>query len=215
VVTGDLSVFVTLPGTLPAHDPTGVPGQLSTIPYSGDTAIFERVGRIGLGDVDVTPDGRTLLAVDMDETAPKLWFVPMHGIWGLSDNRCTQFRADPQANRIQWRPDCPGTWHPMGLGTRGDRILVGGVCGAENTVSPSTPQGANPTASTAFVLEYMGPRDGSGTFTTIFSMSLAYQRGCTLLEAGCSHATAAVGTISPRCGARGTSTRCGSSTRRP
>jgi hypothetical protein len=65
----EVSVFLTLPGELPAHDPT----PAGTLPaYSADTGVFRFVGRVGLGDVDVTPDGRTLLAVDVDETAPKL-----------------------------------------------------------------------------------------------------------------------------------------------
>jgi hypothetical protein len=189
---GDLSAFVTLPGTLPAHDPTPAPG-FGSERYTGDIGVYEHVGRVGLGDVDVTPDGKVLLAVDMNEQAPKLWFIPLLGFGDSVTTGALSSAPIPKPTAFNG-VDCPGTWHPMGLGTRGDRILVGGVCGAENTVSPSTPQGANPTASTAFVLEYMGPRDGSGTFTTIFSMSLAYQRGCTLLEAGCSHATAGVGT---------------------
>ncbi|MFM7068811.1 MAG: SdrD B-like domain-containing protein, partial [Actinomycetes bacterium] len=64
---GTVTQFVTLPGALPPHDPTAViPG----VPYSGDTGIFEKVGRAGLGGVEVTPDGKELLAVDMEETDP-------------------------------------------------------------------------------------------------------------------------------------------------
>jgi protocatechuate 3,4-dioxygenase beta subunit len=173
---GDVSVFVTLPGTLPAHDPAGVPGQLSTIPYSGDAAIFEHVGRVGLGDVDVTPDGRTLLAVDMDETAPKLWFVPIlgHGDDVTAGTPVSTPIPKPATfNGVA----CPGKWHPMGIGTRGERILVGGVCGAEDTVTPSTPRGVAPTATTAFVLEWSG-----SSFSTIFAMSLDYPRGCAIWE---------------------------------
>jgi protocatechuate 3,4-dioxygenase beta subunit len=173
---GDASVFITLPGTLPAHDPTGVPGQLSTIPYSGDVGVFEHVGRVGLGDVDVTPDGRTLLAVDMDETAPKLWFVPILGS-GSNVEAGTPVSVPIPRPATFNDVACPGTWHPMGIGTRGDRILVGGVCGAEDTVTPSTPRGVSPTATTAFVLEWSG-----SSFSTIFAMSLDYPRGCAIQE---------------------------------
>jgi hypothetical protein len=173
---GDASVFITLPGTLPAHDPTGVPGQLSTIPYSGDVGVFEHVGRVGLGDVDVTPDGRTLLAVDMDETAPKLWFVPILGS-GSNVEAGTPVSVPIPRPATFNDVACPGTWHPMGIGTRGDRILVGGVCGAEDTVTPSTPRGVSPTATTAFVLEWSG-----SSFSTIFAMSLDYPRGCAIWE---------------------------------
>jgi len=175
---GDLSVFVTLPGTLPAHDPTGVTGALSTIPYSGDVGVFDRVGRIGLGDVDVTPDGRTLLAVDMDESAPKLWFVPILGTGDDVTAGVPVSRAIPKPATFSGVA-CPGTWHPMGIGVRGERILVGGVCGAEDTVTPATPRGGAPTASTAFVLEWDA---AMSSFSTIFAMSLDYPRGCAIWE---------------------------------
>jgi hypothetical protein len=179
---GTVSTFVTLPGTLPAHDPTDV---LPGIPYSGDVSISAHVGRVGLGDVDVTDDGRTVLAVDMDETAPKLYFVPIEGSGDNVTAGTVSHVAIPRpqpSNGV----DCPGIWHPMGLGTRGDRILVGGVCGAEDTVTPSTPRGTTPTTSaTAFVLEYIGARDGLGTFTTLVGMSLGYERGCAILAYGC------------------------------
>jgi protocatechuate 3,4-dioxygenase beta subunit len=192
---GAVSTFVTLPGTLPAHDPSPAP---LNIPYSGDVSISAHVGRVGLGDVDVTDDGRTVLAVDMDETAPKLYFVPIEG----SGNNVTAGTVShvaiprPVGAGATWNGvDCPGIWHPMGLGTRGDRILVGGVCGAEDTVTPSTPRGTTPTTSaTAFVLEYIGARDGSGTFTTLVGMSLGYERGCAILAYGCGpHSAASAG----------------------
>jgi protocatechuate 3,4-dioxygenase beta subunit len=192
---GTVSAFVTLPGTLPAHDPTDV---LPGIPYSGDVSISASVGRVGLGDVDVTDDGRTVLAVDMDETAPKLYFVPIEGSGDNVTAGTVSHVGVPRPVGINetWNGiDCPGIWHPMGLGTRGDRILVGGVCGAENTVTPSTPRGTTPTTSaTAFVLEYVGSRDGSGTFTTLVGMSLGYERGCAILAYGCGpHSEASAG----------------------
>ena len=175
---GTVTTFVTLPGTLPTHNPAAV-GSFPA--YSGDSDIYDRVGRIGLGDVDVTDDGSVLLAVDMDETAPKLWFVPIEG----SGNSVTA--GTPQSATIP-RPSalngvtCPGTWHPMGIGTRGSRVLIGGTCGAENTVTTSNPRGPDPTQSTIFVLEYSGAPDGSGTFDTVWSQSLSYERGCLYRE---------------------------------
>lgn len=191
---GVVSTFVTLPGTLPAHDPTVVAGFTA---YSGDTAVFDQVGRIGLGDVDVTDDGLTLLAIDMNQAAPKLWFVPIIG----SGNAVTS--GNPSSISIPMPSpfggvQCPGTWHPMGIGTRGNRILVGGVCGAENTVTPSTPRGTNPTQSSAFILEYTGSRNAQGSFTTIWASSLSYARSCVYREnprIPCDPATSTVGSV--------------------
>jgi hypothetical protein len=198
---GTVTPFITLPGTLPAHDATSAPGL--DVPYTADTAIFSRVGRIGLGDVDVMDDGATLLAVDMDEAAPKLYFIPLEeAADGTLSPGAPAVIAIPSPATLDPFPgvSCVGTWHPMGIGTRGDRILVGGVCGAETTVSPSAPNGPHPTQSAAFVLEYTGARDGtdgdtgSGTFTTIFALDLGYERGC-VYNVGCDHSTSEVGDL--------------------
>jgi hypothetical protein len=175
---GTVTTFVTLPGTLPAHDATPVGGYGA---YSGDTAIFDKVGRIGLGDVDVTPDGSTLLAVDMDEAAPKLYFVPIQGAGNAVTAGNPSSIAIPRPTSVGGVA-CPGTWHPMGIGARGNRILIGGTCGAENTVSPAAPRGGDPTQSTMFVLEYTGALNGSGSFSTIWGTALSYERGCVYLE---------------------------------
>ena len=174
-----VTTFVTLPGTLPTHD-SSLP-VAGAIPYSGDTGVFDDVGRVGLGDVDVTPDGTTLLTVDMNEVAPKLYFVPIIGSGDAVMPGTVTSVAIPRPNDVG-SATCPGMWHPMGLGLRGGRVLVGGVCGAENTVTPSTPRGVDPTQSTAFVLEYVGALDGTGSFSTIWGDSLGYERGCTYRE---------------------------------
>jgi hypothetical protein len=191
--TGTVTPFITLPGTLPAHDAGTEVGF--DVPYFGDTAIFSRVGRIGLGDVDVMDDGNTILAIDMDETAPKLYFIPLlEALDGTLSAGTPASIAVPGPTASFAGISCVGTWHPMGIGTRGDRILVGGVCGAETTVTPELPNGPHLTQSSAFVLEYTGARDGTGSFTTIFALGLGYERGC-LYNVGCDHATSEVGDL--------------------
>jgi hypothetical protein len=56
---GTTSTFVTLPGALTAHDPANS--------YNNDDAVFDRVGREGLGDIDLSEDGNTLYAVDISD----------------------------------------------------------------------------------------------------------------------------------------------------
>jgi protocatechuate 3,4-dioxygenase beta subunit len=200
---GEVHPFVTLPGELPEHDPTPA-GSLPA--YSGDVGVFTYVGRIGLGDVDVSPDGRTIVAVDMDETDPKLYFVPIIGSGSDATAGAWTSVEIPRPDTEIVRPaafdaiGCPGLWHPMGLGMRGDRLLVGGVCGAEDTVTPTLRNGPHLTQATAFVLEYEGDpaRDGSGTFRIIWADSLGYERGCIYREnprVPCSPTTSRVGDI--------------------
>jgi len=194
VGAGTVSSFVTLPGTLPAHDATPAP-TMTGVSYSGDTGVFSRVGRIGLGDVDVMDDAETLLAIDMDETAPKLFFVPIvERVDGSLEAGTPSSIAIPAPATYAGVP-CIGTWHPMGIGTRDARILVGGVCGAETTVTPSEPNGPHPTQSAAFVMEYSGTVGGVGSFTTIFATGLGQERGCAYLSGPCQHSTSKVGTL--------------------
>ena len=140
-----VSAFVTLPGTLPAHSaaaPTslqpgsppdyGVDGNRNVaVGQPGYSDVYSKVGRAGLGDVDVAPDGSNLYAIDMDEAAPKLWAVPITGTGAAVTAGTPTSTAIPTPATFGGVP-CVGKWHPMGIGLRDDRVLVGGVCGAED-----------------------------------------------------------------------------------
>ncbi|WP_232838363.1 SdrD B-like domain-containing protein [Streptomyces geranii] len=148
--------FVTLPGTLTRHDPTNS--------WLHDDAVYSRVGREGVGDVDVSGDGRTLYAVNIAEA--KLYSVPIVG----TGNGVTS--GTPVPYDIPRPAVCSGEWHPYGIGVRGKRVLVGGVCGAEGSVSAALPWG-DPGQLSAHVYEF-----GNGAFSEIFTHALNYPRGC-------------------------------------
>lgn len=167
-----VTTFVTLPGTLPAHSSADISSCCTGVQYTDDKAVFDKVGRIGLGDVDVSPDGKTLYAVDMNEAAPKFYSVPINGS-GNSVTAGTPSSINIPAPTTYNGVPCVGTWHPMGIGLRGSRILVGGVCGAETTVTPSLLRGPAVTQAAAFVLELSG-----STFSPILAFSLGYDRTC-------------------------------------
>ncbi|WP_079054333.1 SdrD B-like domain-containing protein [Streptomyces graminilatus] len=151
-----VDTFVTLPGTLTAHDTTGN--------WLHDDAVYGRVGREGIGDVDVSGDGRTLYAVNLNDS--KLYSV---GILGSGDSA----RPGSQSAYDIPRPQaCVGQWHPYGIGVRGKRVLVGGVCGAETTVTSDLKWG-DPGQLSAHVYEFKG-----GAFSEIFTHALNYPRGC-------------------------------------
>jgi hypothetical protein len=154
-----VSTFVTLPGLLTPHIPLGL------IPYSDDNAVYSGVGKEGLGGVEVSGDGSTLYAVDLNDSS--LYSVPIQGS-GASVSAGT-----PTSVPIP-RPaaDCVGDWHPFGLGERGTALYVGGVCGAESTVTPATPWG-DPSKERAYVYLY-----GGGMFTQMLDFPMNYPRGC-------------------------------------
>ncbi|MEV3859291.1 SpaA isopeptide-forming pilin-related protein [Streptomyces sp. NPDC050095] len=155
-----VTTFTTLPGALTAHEPGPTDPH-----YISDDAVYGRVGREGLGDVDVSGDGKTLYAVDLNDST--LYTVPVNG----SGDGVTA--GAPVAHPIP-KPtaNCAGQWHPFGIGVRGKRVLVGGVCGAENTVTASAPYG-DPAQLRAHVLTFTG----SG-FTPLFDTALNFERGC-------------------------------------
>ncbi|WP_328753010.1 SpaA isopeptide-forming pilin-related protein [Streptomyces sp. NBC_00285] len=151
-----VDTFVTLPGTLTAHE--------TTDNLLHDNAVYSKVGREGIGDVDVSGDGKTLYAVNLSDS--KLYSVAITGS-GDSVTPGTQTSYDiprPQA--------CVGQWHPYGIGVRGKRVLVGGVCGAETTVTSDLAWG-NPGQLSAHVYEFK-----NGAFSEIFTHALDYPRGC-------------------------------------
>ncbi|MFJ5304054.1 SdrD B-like domain-containing protein [Streptomyces sp. NPDC088350] len=151
-----VTTFATLPGTLTAHDATGN--------WLHDDAVYGKVGREGIGDVDVSGDGKTLYAVDLNNA--RLYSVP---IQGTGDS----VTAGTQTSYAIPRPSsCVGEWHPYGIGVRGKRVLVGGVCGAETTTTMTVPWG-DPAQVTSHVYEF-----GSGSFAELFSTAMNYPRGC-------------------------------------
>lgn len=192
IATGATTPFVTLgDAVLPAHS-RGVPAG-DYPPYAQDgirvvsdpslqtydpaspnfSSVYFQVGRAGLGDVDVLPDGSALIAVEMTEAAPKLWRVPLVGS-GASVTAGTPTATPITAPAAFGGVSCVGTWHPMGIGVRGDRVLIGGVCGGDETrfVDPATGR----TEAAAFVLEARAAGTGFG-FETIAAFALDYPKG--------------------------------------
>ncbi|MGW1667411.1 SdrD B-like domain-containing protein [Streptomyces sp. NPDC002324] len=151
-----VSTFVTLPGLLTEHDESD--------DWLRDNPVYSRVGREGIGDVDVSGDGRTLYAVSLNDS--RLYSVPIRGSGD-------QVYPGTYRSHVVPRPaDCAGHWHPYGIGVRGGRVLVGGVCGAENTVSRTAPWG-DPSEVTAHVYEFR-----RGSFRHLFHTAMNYPRGC-------------------------------------
>lgn len=153
--------------TLPAHvaaAPVGWP-EYSADGYrdDGDSSdVFHLVGRAGLGDVDVAPDGATVYAVEMTQADPRLWSVPIVATGTGAE------AGEPAAVGIP-RPtslggvSCEGQWHPMGLDAIAGAVLVGGVCEVEK---PRDVLAIASTQSVAGGSEGPGTSNMSVTFST-------------------------------------------------
>jgi hypothetical protein len=172
---------------LPAHDIAkgatpydyGQDGTRSSAAGIAGTDVYHQVGRAGLGDVDVTRDGSALIAVEMTESAPKYWRIPLIGTGdAVTPGVPTSINLAKPATFDG--VVCTGTWHPMGLGQRdmpaptSDRILVGGVCGGDESKFVADPASSTSrTQAAAFVLEL----NAAGTaFSTIAAMPLDYAK---------------------------------------
>ena len=166
--------------TLPAHSSAAPTAMGSQPAYAADgnrnlspgqpgySDVYSQVGRAGLGDLDVTPDGSTLLAVEMTESDPKLWVVPLAGTGNAVTAGTPTAHSIPAPTTFNGS-SCVGTWHPMAIGIRETTILVGGVCGAEATVTTGT----DTTQAVAFVLSF---DRAAGTFTTVAALPMSYWR---------------------------------------
>ncbi|WP_162621924.1 SdrD B-like domain-containing protein [Microbacterium suaedae] len=117
-------------GAIHRVDPaTGAVELYATVADAGDTphamgeqediAFRAAVGREGLGDVDISDDGRWLTTVNMNTDSLVVFPV--------------QDAVDPAPVQTLAVPDqgCAADWAPMGLGTVGDAVFVGAVCGGD------------------------------------------------------------------------------------
>jgi SdrD B-like domain len=100
-----------------------------------DAATFAQVGKIGLGDVDVSVDGKRLYVVNMN--TKQLIAIPITRAGALdvaSLSAVAAPNAVPGAQEIG-RYDipaptgcAPASWRPMGIGIRGTSLFIGGTC---------------------------------------------------------------------------------------
>jgi uncharacterized repeat protein (TIGR01451 family) len=106
-------------GTVPAGaTPHGAPG-------SGDFLFWDAVGKQGLGDLDMSEDGGTLFAVNLNDRSLYA-FDATAGVMGAPS--VTPI-PDPGCRNLNGVQD----WRPFGLGVRDGVLYVGGVCSGESS----------------------------------------------------------------------------------
>ncbi|MFJ5836749.1 SdrD B-like domain-containing protein [Streptomyces shenzhenensis] len=156
---GPGAIYRTDPATKQTTVFTRVPNPGTTQHNPGvnmDEAFGPRVGRESLGDLDISPDGKDLYVVN------------------LNDRRLYRYDATqptaaaPKASYPIKDPGCaaPGDWRPSGIGIQDGKVYVGGVCSAQSTGSK---------ADLRAVVQVFDPVTGQFT-GTVMDQPLNYQR---------------------------------------
>jgi len=148
-----------------------------------DAAAFPLVGKVGLGDIDLSDDGNTLYVMSLNNKtlyAVDVATKALAGSFVVPDPGCTG-----------------GDWRPFALKYHRAGLYVGGVCDAETSQSAANLR--------AIVYRFDG-----ATFTSVLNFPLNYQKGNPFINAGaCQTVTLWMpwrATIPPACDSNATNT---------
>ncbi|MCB0965484.1 MAG: hypothetical protein KDB37_01500 [Ilumatobacter sp.] len=168
------TVLVTLdPDATDPHDPDADPRD--------DPSVFGAVYRSGIGDIEVSPDGTRLVAVDLGRRELVTVALPSGDVVDRTALTAAALGIDGCA-ATETNPF--GDLRPFGLGVTDDeRLLVGVVCSAESTVPDDVvidddADGAAPLGDPSRLHGYVVEAGGDG-FTVRLDWPLAVERGVT------------------------------------
>ena len=172
------TLFLDLNALFPGS--TGANPHPAGTDFLRDPLSWNPVGKISLGDIDISEDEQTLWAVNLNDR--QLYEIPI-GVPPVA----------PPAGSISRFPvpsptDCPNPAtdiRPFATGVNGGLVYVGMVCSAESTVSPGNPQGDR-TAMRAYVYSF---NPATNAFSQVLNFPLNYSRGCAVVP-GCVQAGA-------------------------
>lgn len=161
--SGAATLFYDL-GAVVGADPHPQPGQTCLSPghnpnndnfncWLNDTNSFDLIGKMGLGDLDISEDYQTLYTINLQNRT--LVALPVN---------------NPVANTATAIPtpaNCPATdFRPFGLGIKDGSVYVGAVCSAESTSVRSNLR--------AYVFRFT---QNAFVSTPVFEFALDYNRG--------------------------------------
>jgi hypothetical protein len=139
-------------GAVPTNTARGLATAAAGSPNT-DALAFPLVGKVSLGDIDISEDEAFLYTINLD--AKKLYRIPT---------------TNPTGNTTSWvipSPGCAGgEWRPFAVKVRGSKVYVGGICDASSSQTRSD--------LSAYVYEF---DPSSGTFTTALTFPLDFKRG--------------------------------------
>jgi SdrD B-like domain len=147
-------------GTIGTNTARGLGG--ATAPSADDDA-YTKIGEVGLGDIDISPDERFLYVVSLNDK--KLFKIEIDA----DNDPATAPAAGDVTSVTIPDPGCiNGQWRPFAIEIHQGDIYIGGVCDG-SSLPPYTDQNAN---VRAYVYKY----DGT-TFTIVYDYPLTYYKG--------------------------------------
>jgi hypothetical protein len=156
------SLYVNLNAVI-AGNPAGVDSRPTGFSDWMNDTVFDQVGKVGFGDLDMTADGRYLLAVSLGDR--KLYQIDTH-----NNPTLTPTAADITGVDVPNPSDCADADHrPFGLGMRDGIAYLGMVCSGESANAKS--------ALRMYVYTY-NPVSRTFNPTPALNESLGFQRGC-------------------------------------
>ncbi len=169
--TGAASPFVNLntlfgPGTagIDTHPPDDTTCPNGSECFDIDQFSWDAVGKISLGDIDISEDEQTLWAVNLNDR--QLYRIP------IGTPPVTPTAGSIGRYAIPFPTDCPDAvtnTRPFATGIHDGLVYVGSVCSAETTQIVSDTR--------AYVYSF---DPSSLAFTQVLSFSLNYPRGCAI-----------------------------------
>lgn len=144
-----------------------------------DMDAFDKVGKTGFGDIDVSEDGNTLWLVNLNQRA--LISVNISSFTPSTANPATPPGPVNQylLSNLAGVPTCAnGVFRPWALAFNEGRGYLGGVCSAENVADRNDNSGV-----IAYVLSF-DPANPVGGFTTATNFSMNYPNGREAVEPG-------------------------------
>jgi uncharacterized repeat protein (TIGR01451 family) len=130
-------------------------------PPDFDAGAFDAIGKVALGDIDISEDDATLYAINLADR--KLYVLPI----GLTPTAPT---AGQVTSSSVPNPGCVnGVARPFGVKVRRGLVYVGGVCTAEN--------GGTASNLSAYVYSF-DPTASTWSSSPVLEFPLNYPRGC-------------------------------------
>jgi uncharacterized repeat protein (TIGR01451 family) len=159
--TGTVTTLTTIAGTgsIPGRPVEFNPGE----GYVRDESSFAEVGKMSLGELDISQDDTTLYTIN------------------LNNNRLVRIiiASGTTANFAIPNPSCTnGVFRPFGLGIYDFQVYVGGVCDASGA--------AGTAADLEGVVFVFNPTTNTFTSTPVLRFPLDYPRRCIDFAPGCS-----------------------------
>ncbi len=169
--TPSTSTFVDLNAIFGANTAGPNPHPIATTSFkdADDYQTNKVLGKVGLGDIAISNDNKTLYAVNLFDR--KLYQIPTTGTPSASN---IQSFAIPTAGLPTLSGTCPTSdMRPFGIGLdRAGTVFVGAVCSAESVSSgQDTDPNLGSPSLTAYVWKFV-----NGTFTLVMNAPLNFNR---------------------------------------